>query len=122
MPTATQQTDAATTLCKATLRAADWLDLSPAQLGGIIGVDRSTISRWSKKQALNPQSKSGQLALGFLRVYRALFALNGGDRDNMRHWLNSDNLHLHDKPIDLMMDPLGLAEVVGYLDAIRARI
>ncbi|MFO5970018.1 antitoxin Xre-like helix-turn-helix domain-containing protein, partial [Pseudomonas aeruginosa] len=64
-------------LAKAVLAAREQLGLTQLELAGIVGVDRSAISRW-KTQGLRVDSKTGELALLLVRVYRALYALFGG--------------------------------------------
>lgn len=106
-------------LNKALCNAAEQLDLTQVQIAHIIGKDRSVISRGN----INPDSKAGELALYFIRCYRALYALMGGDRDNMRHWIKTGNSHLGDvSPAERMNTIAGLIEVMQYLDAARGKI
>lgn len=95
------------------------LDLSQAELGAIIGLNRSSVSRL---QTLDPESKTGELALLVIRIYRALFALVGGDETAMRHWMRTPNQHLNGTPAELLHSVQGLIQVVEYLDAIRGRV
>lgn len=98
------------------------LHISNDDLGRIIGVHRNTITRMLKKGELFPHSKEGELALLLIRVYRSLFALNGGNPEAMRHWLVTPNCHIQGAPLDVMKTVLGLSRVVNYLDAIRGKI
>ena len=66
-------------------------------------------------------SKTGELALLLVRVYRSLFALFGGNLVDMQHFLRTDNRHLDAPPLSLMMQVQGLVRVVEYLDAIRGK-
>lgn len=75
-------------LAKAVLAAREQLGLTQLELAGIVGVDRSAISRW-KTQGLRVDSKTGELALLLVRVYRALYALFGGQQEDMRHFLRT---------------------------------
>jgi uncharacterized protein (DUF2384 family) len=114
-PTPTPQS----VLNKAMSNAATQLDLTQAQLAQIIGKDRTAISRGN----ISPDSKAGELALYFIRCYRALYALMGGDQSNMRHWIKTANSHLGDaSPMERMGSVAGLVEVMQYLDAIRGKI
>jgi len=115
----TQQPDPGLVLCKALLNVRQALDISQAELGAIIGLNRSSVSRL---QTLDPESKTGEIALLVIRIYRALFALVGGDEDAMRHWLHTPNVHLNGTPLALIESVQGLIQVVEYLDAIRGRV
>ncbi|HEX4856718.1 MAG TPA: XRE family transcriptional regulator [Limnobacter sp.] len=111
--------DAQSVLNKALGNSAEQLGLTQSQLAQIIGKDRSAISRGN----ISPDSKAGELALYFIRCYRALYALMGGDQDNMRHWIKTVNSHLGDvSPMERMTSVAGLVEVMQYLDAIRGKV
>jgi len=62
------------------------------------------------------------LCLQFVRVYRSLFAIAGGDKGFMQHWLSTENKALSGKPIELMFSILGLIQVNEYLDAMRGKV
>jgi hypothetical protein len=113
------QPDPGIVLCKALLNVREALDLKQTELGDIIGLNRSSVSRL---QTLDPQSKTGELALLLVRVYRSLFAMVGGDAEAMRHWLRTANTHLGGEPLQLMGSVQGLIHVVEYLDAVRGRV
>jgi hypothetical protein len=98
------------------------LNLSSEDLGKIIGVHRNTVTRILKKGEITPVSKEGELSLLLIRVYRSLFALNGGNIEAIRHWLLTKNRHIQAVPLDAMKTVLGLSRVVNYLDAIRGKI
>jgi hypothetical protein len=109
--------DARRVLASALVNAGKELGLTQADLGAVIGRDRTALSRGQ----LDPASKSGELALLLIRAYRALFALVGGDRDAMRHWMHTENLHTGGVPSEQVRSVQGLSRVVEYLDAIRGR-
>ncbi len=104
-------------LCKALLNAAKALAISQSEVASIIGKDRSAISR----AKISPQSKPGELALLFIRCYRALYALLGGNAQQMKHWLHTHNHHVGGVPLEKMHSQQGLVHVLDYLDAIRGR-
>jgi hypothetical protein len=56
----------------------------------------------------------------FIRLYRSLDAIVGGDGAVARSWLRNDNTVLGGKPVDLMRTIAGLMDVIAYLDARRA--
>jgi transcriptional regulator with XRE-family HTH domain len=108
---------------KALLRAADKLRLSNKSLAGIIGVSEATISRMKKgNYALEPGQKPLQLAVLFIRLYRSLDALTGGDDEVSSKWLSAPNVALDGLPIEMVQSVSGLMNVIGYLDARRAVI
>lgn len=108
-------------LAKAVLNAREHLAMTQQELAAIVGVDRSAVSRW-KQNGLRVDSKTGELALLLVRIYRALFALFGGNLEDMRHFLRTDNRHLGGTPLQLMEQVQGLVGVVEYLDAIRGKV
>lgn len=109
-------------LCKALLSAQDELGLTQAELGATIGLNRSSISRLKSRGCLNPASKEGELALCVIRIYRALYAMVGGNHDNLQHWIRTENRHLQGIPAKLMQQVQGLVRVLEYLDAIRGKV
>ncbi len=116
------QADAAAVLGKAVIRAADRLSLSHALLARILGVSPPTITRlYSGDYRLDQRRKEWELALIFVRVFRSLDSIVG-DEQAARRWLNSDNLALGARPIDLLPQTEGLVRVIHYLDASRGLV
>ena len=114
--------DPATVLSKAALNAAARLGLRHKQLGVIIGASEATVSRLGSGRGLDPKRKEGELALLFLRLYRSLDTLVGGDDEKARAWLSSANDHIGGVPSDRIRTVEGLIDVVQYLDAMRGRL
>ncbi len=124
MPVAQRAPDAlkSTTLAKATLRAADLLGLTQADLAPILGVSRATVSRIaSGDYQLAPQQKTWELAALFVRLFRSLDALVGSNEAQARAWLASENAGLGGIPRKMIVTAEGLVRVVQYLDAARGR-
>jgi hypothetical protein len=90
-------------LLQAVLRAADELELNRAK-------------------GIEPASKTGELALLLIRLYRSLSVLVGNDRRLLRHWLHTANRHTGGLPAEQIQRTEGLVEIVQYLDAMRAPI
>ncbi|MBI3917308.1 MAG: DUF2384 domain-containing protein [Betaproteobacteria bacterium] len=110
------------TLAKATIRAAELLGLTQAELAPILGVSRATVSRIaSGEHVLAPEQKSWELAALFVRLFRSLDALVGSNETQSRTWLDSENLALGGVPRELIPRAEGLVRVVQYLDAARGR-
>ena len=109
-------------LARAVLSAAERLGLRHRQLAAVLGTSEASISRLQHARGLSPESKEGELALLFLRVYRSLDALVGGDDAKARAWLHADNDHLRGVPAERMRTVEGLVDVVQYLDAMRGRL
>ena len=104
-------------LGRSLLAAAEELGVSKSDIGAIIGRNRTTIDR----NGIDPDSKSGELALMFIRIYRSLFALMGGDKDNMRHFLHTKNLGTHGVPAEQLHHIQGMVVICTYLDAMRGK-
>ena len=107
---------------KATIRAAEKLNLKNKELARIIGVSEPTITRMKRgAYPLDPSQKSFELALLFVRLYRSLDAVVG-DNSVAAAWLNNKNTALDGTPIKLIQKIDGLINVIQYLDARRAVI
>src|SRR4026209_1614671 len=108
------QLDSAAVLTRATLRAADKLGLSQRDLAKLLGVSPASMSRLSRGRAIDPSSKEGELALLFLRLFRSLDALVGGDESAANAWFRAHNRHLDGVPAELVARVDGLVHVVEY--------
>ncbi len=106
---------------KAFSNACKELGISRDEASLIVGVDKATLNR-NKNKGFDPQSKTGELCLQFVRLYRSLFAISGGDHSFMRHWFNTHNKSLSGKPVELVLSILGLMQVNQYLDAMRGKV
>ena len=108
-------------LTRAVLRAAELLELGKGELGRILGVSDSSISRlMAGARQIAPATKEGELALLLVRLYRSLDAVVGGDAAQRRRWLQSHNRALNGRPIDVIGSTSGLVFAVAYLDGARA--
>ena len=113
----------AAALSKATIRAARKLGLRNRVLASVIGLSEATISRMSKDDfVLSHDSKSFELSAMFVRLFRGLDAIVGGDETVAKAWLANPNTALGDAPVNLIKSVTGLVNVVQYLDSRRARI
>jgi hypothetical protein len=121
-PALSPRHEPAAVLAKATLAAAERLELRNRQLASVIGSSEASVSRLRTGRGLDPTSKEGELALLFLRLYRSLDALVGGDESKARQWLHAANDHLGGIPADRIRSVEGLVDVVQYLDAMRGRL
>jgi hypothetical protein len=104
---------------RALVRAADRLDVSNKAVARIIGVSEATISRMRKGDYML-DGKPLELAIMFIRLYRSLDAVVGGDDSVAKAWLRNENSILRDAPLDLIQSVSGLTDVIQYLDARRA--
>lgn len=110
-------------LAKALVRAADQLALPARLLGVVVGLSEPTVSRLKRGRfALERGTKPFELALLFIRFFRSLDAIIGGDEAVARAWLRADNLALGGKPIEKIQTVSGLVDVIAYLDARRALV
>jgi uncharacterized protein (DUF2384 family) len=113
--------DPAAVLGKALVRAAQALALSQTDVAQVLGVSAASVSRtFAGERPIDPTSADGRHALLFLRVFRSLDALVGGDTAKARLWLHARNDHLGGKsPAALLSTTPGLVHVADYLDAMR---
>lgn len=117
-----QQPDPAAVLCKALFNASEQLTLNQEELGKVVGINRTGVSRLKQSGKLDPVSKRGELALLLIRAARALFALSGGSKDWIKHFMRSNNKLTGGIPAEQMQSVQGLMRVVSYLDAIRGKV
>lgn len=107
----------------ALFRAADFLGLSGRDLSEIIGLSEPTLSRLRRGgPRTRLAGKAYELALLFVRLYRSLDAIAGGDDAVSRAWLRNDNTALGGRPIERIRTIDGLTHVLAYLDARRAPV
>jgi hypothetical protein len=106
---------------KATLRAAAGLDLSNKALARLLGLSEATVSRMtSGNYELTAGDKPFEIALLFIRLFRALDAIVAGDQAAARAWMRHEHAVLGGVPAVLVQSLSGLVNVVAYLDARRA--
>ncbi len=113
---------AAAVLTKAVLRAAQALAVRQKALAAILGVSEATVSRLGRTKELDPDSKEGEIALLFVRLFRSLDTLVGGDVHKARAWLRAENAHLGGIPAERIATVAGLVDAVSYLDALRGKL
>jgi hypothetical protein len=110
----------AAVLTKAALRAAEQLAMTNKALANVIGVSEATISRMrGGGYTLRCGQKSFELAVLFVRFYRSLDAIVGGDPSVARAWLKNRNTVLETEPLTLIQSVPGLMNAIQYLDARR---
>lgn len=109
-------------LAKAVLRAAAQLGMNQSELGAVLGMHRSAVSRLGRNGALGPETKQGELALLVVRLARALFALTGGDDNWMRHFMRSENVATGGVPLQQITTIQGLVSVLTFVDGIRGKL
>jgi len=110
-------------MTKAVLRAATRLGVSNKALAGIIGLSEASVSRMgSGTYTLALGDKAFDLAVLFVRLFRALDAIVHGDEAVARAWLRNENAALGGEPLTLIQSVPGLVHAVSYLDARRALV
>ena len=109
-------------LAKALFNAADQLGLKQANLAAVLGVHRTAISRLKQNPSIEPTSKQGELALLLIRIARALFALTGGDKEWIRHFMQTPNKVTAGTPAQQIETIQGLITVLQFVDAIRGKV
>lgn len=126
MPTPAERPAAASegaVITKAVLRAANRLGVSNKTLAAIVGLSEASVSRMgSGAYVLAPGDKAFDLAVLFVRLFRALDAIVQGDEAVARAWLRNENGALGGEPLTLIQSIPGLVHAVSYLDARRALV
>jgi hypothetical protein len=117
-----QSPDPHAVLGRALISGAARLGVRNNRLAEVIGASEATISRLAAGRGIDPAGKQGELALLFLRMFRSLDALFGGNEAQCRQWLHSANQHLAGIPADRIRTVEGLVDVIQYLDGMRGRM
>ena len=108
-------------MTQAVVRAAEKLALSGKDLAAILGVSEPSVSRMRKHEFwLEENSKTFELGALFVRLFRSLDAITGGDGTVARAWLRNGNRALGARPLDRIKTISGLSHVLAYLDSRRA--
>ncbi len=115
--------DVAGIATRAVIRAAHNLGVTARVLAAILGVSEATVSRMKRGDySLSQGTKEFELAVLFIRLFRSLDAIVGGDERVASAWLANPNTALDGRPIELIQKISGLLDVIAYLDARRAPI
>ncbi|NNM58373.1 MAG: DUF2384 domain-containing protein [Legionellales bacterium] len=118
---AKQAIDSASVLTKALLRLAQAVQISQKELAQILGESEASISRlYAGQRQITPTSKTGELSLLLIRLYRSLNALVGDDA-KAQLWLRADNHYFLEPPIEHIKHIEGLVQTIRYLDAMRGQ-
>jgi uncharacterized protein (DUF2384 family) len=111
-------------LSQAVVEVAERLALGATDLKPILGISQPTASRLLNGKYLIPnQSKTWEIAAHFVRLYRALYSLVGGDDNLARSWLKTPNQAFDGRtPLAVIARVDGLLDACDYVDAHRARV
>jgi len=110
-------------LTNASLRAANYMNLSNTELSHVLGVSPSTITRMQQgSYEIAQGSKPWEMASLLTRLYRGLDAIMAGDNVSLLSWIDSPNNHLRAVPKELIMSTEGLVRTLAYVDSSRARV
>lgn len=105
----------------AVLRAAEKLGITGKDLAAILGISEPTVSRMRKDEfRLEEGSKAFELGALFVRLFRSLDAITGGDGKVAHAWLRNENQALGGCPLDKIKTISGLTLGLAYLDSRRA--
>ena len=122
-PAAAGRPEAGPVMTRAVVRAADQLRLTARILASVIGVSEATVSRMKRGEFnLEPRTKPFELAVLFVRLFRSLDAIVGGDNAVAAAWIANPNTALDARPVEKLQTVSGLVDVIAYLDARRALI
>ncbi|MBS1138716.1 MAG: hypothetical protein H6R13_169 [Proteobacteria bacterium] len=116
--------DRSRVLSTAVVEAARRLGLGSTDLTAIIGTSQPSASRLLNGKYFIPEgSKTWELSAHFIRLYRSVSSLVGGNDELARSWLKSGNQAFDNRhPLEVVKRVDGLLHVCEYLDAHRARV
>ena len=112
--------DVTSVVANAAMKAARFLRITNRELAEILGVSESAISRAAKgARPFTTNPKAREIAALFVRLYRSLDAIVGGDDNASATWLRSHNSALGRTPLEAIKSVAGLTTTLAYLDARR---
>jgi hypothetical protein len=117
-----QTASAVDVLSKAALRAATRLHINQREFADIVGISPAAASRAFKEGRLPNSDKAIELTTLFVRVFRSLDAIVGGEEEVAAAWLRNPNNALGKPPLEAMKTIPGLVATLAYLDARRALV
>jgi uncharacterized protein (DUF2384 family) len=89
----------------------------------VLGVSEATVSRMRRKDfVLERGTKPFELGVLFVRLFRSLDAIVGGDETVARAWIKNPNVALDARPLEKIITIAGLIDVIAYLDSRRALV
>lgn len=97
------------------LNSAEQLGLNKEQLALVLQLDCATLSKTELE--LDPDSEQGEHALLLIRIYLALYTLNGGYLDWIQHFMKTINHRTGGIPTQQIESPSGLAAIVQFVEA-----
>lgn len=117
-------TDRSRVLSQAVVEAARRMKINSTDLGSILGFSQPTSSRLMNAQyAIKEGAKEWELSAHFVRLYRSLSSLVGGNDDLAADWLSSQNKAFNQQtPISYIKRVDGLIYACEYLDTHRATV
>ncbi len=121
MSATAKQPEASVVIMKAFNNACTALDLGMNEKAKLLGVNRSTLNR-KVDTGFPLDSKESEIQLNFVRIYRSLYAVAGGDSGFMKHWFKTRNKALNATPAELCNKITGIVRVNMYLDAMRGKV
>lgn len=123
IPTAVPGSGQGVVLSKAVIRVGEQFELPAKTLAAILGVSEASVSRMKRGDfTLEPATKPFELGVLFIRLFRSLDAIVGGDGAVARAWLTNPNTVLKARPVEKIQTIAGLVDVIAYLDARRALV
>jgi hypothetical protein len=114
--------DPGAVLAKAALSAAKRLGLTNRDLARILGTSEASVSRLGRERTLRLGGREAEIAALFVRLFRSLDALAGGDETKARAWFEAPNAHLGGIPAARVKSVEGLVDVIQYLDGMRGKL
>lgn len=107
---------------KAVIKAAEIFGLDQHTLGNILGLSASSVSALlGGTYRLCGKKKEFELGLEFIRLFRAVDSLTGGNDISNRSWIFTHNTELGGRPIDIIKTSSGLIETVSYVNMYRRK-
>ena len=103
-------------LTQSALQACELLGMYQAELARILRVNCGDIGKLAHGQeVLQPDSMGWREAQKYIALFSELYRWKQGDEVAMRHWLRAECYELGGVPLLIMVDELGIDEVLQFV-------
>ena len=105
-------------LTTAVINASNLLGLTDQQFADALDISPQNLAKLKSGQSLLEDGSDSFIQAALLIcVFSSIDAIAGGDTSVVKQWMNSNNLALNARPIELIGERKGLENVISYLDS-----
>lgn len=107
-------------LASALSKSAAFLGIAQTELAIMLKISPGAMTK-SLKNGIDPNKLQGRYSLMIIKVYRSLFVLLGGNKQQMTKWIRGKLILFNKSPIDMMYDETDIVYLIEYLGSMKAK-